>query len=240
MSSETSILALTALSIGTIHTLIGPDHYLPFIVMARARRWSLGRTLSITLVCGVGHVLGSMILGAAAVTLGWSLTGVGALEAARGDLAIWLLIGFGVVYTVWGVRAALRNRPHSHWHSHADGTVHDHTHVHHGEHAHAHAAASSNPVARSVTPWVLFTIFILGPCEALIPLLMIPAAEGSFASALLVAAVFGVTTVTVMVACVALGYLGLSRLSIGPFERWAHAAAGLSLVLCGLAIELGL
>ena len=240
MSTETLILALTALSIGTLHTLIGPDHYLPFIVMARARRWTLSFTLFVTAVCGVGHVLGSLALGGVAIALGWSLTGVSSLEALRGDLAAWLLIGFGVAYAIWGLRMALRKRPHRHWHSHLDGTVHDHTHNHHGEHAHTHEVSAANPVARSLTPWVLFTIFVLGPCEALIPLLMFPAAQGGLGATMFVAGIFAVATITTMAACVGLGYLGLSQLPIGSFERYAHALAGVSLAVCGLAIQLGL
>ena len=240
VSHTTLILALTALSIGTIHTLIGPDHYLPFIVMSRARRWSMRTTLVITALCGFAHVLGSLTLGFVAIALGWSVTGVGALEAFRGELAVWLLIGFGVAYSIWGLRMVRRNRPHSHWHSHTDGTVHDHTHKHHGEHAHAHEMASADSSTRSLTPWVLFTFFVLGPCEALIPLMMIPAAQGSIGSVFVVAAVFGLATILVMLACVAVGYQGLARLSIGPLERYAHTAAGISLILCGVAIQIGL
>ena len=40
MSNEIAILTATAASIGFFHTLFGPDHYLPFIVMAKANNWS--------------------------------------------------------------------------------------------------------------------------------------------------------------------------------------------------------
>jgi len=33
-SGEITVLLATAASLGFIHTLIGPDHYLPFIVMS--------------------------------------------------------------------------------------------------------------------------------------------------------------------------------------------------------------
>ncbi len=58
-----SVLALTAVSVGFFHTLFGPDHYLPFIVMAKAREWSFARTFWITFVSGLGHVLSSVALG---------------------------------------------------------------------------------------------------------------------------------------------------------------------------------
>jgi hypothetical protein len=43
-----------------------------------------------------------------------------------------------------------------------------------------------------------------------------------------------------MLAVVAIGYLGLSRLAFGGLERFSHALAGLTIVACGLAIQLGL
>ena len=63
MSNEYAILVMTAASVGFLHTLLGPDHYLPFIVMAQARRWSFLKTGWITFLCGVGHVGSSVLLG---------------------------------------------------------------------------------------------------------------------------------------------------------------------------------
>ena len=63
MNNELTILSITAASIGFIHTLIGPDHYLPFIVMGRAAKWSLTKTIIITFLSGIGHILSSVLLG---------------------------------------------------------------------------------------------------------------------------------------------------------------------------------
>ena len=240
MTQELTILAATAASIGLLHTLFGPDHYLPFIAMSSARKWSLRRTLGITTLCGIGHVSGSLILGAVGIGLGWAVGGLEWFEGVRGGVAAWLLLGFGLAYTAWGLRRAIRNRPHTHWHGHTDGTLHEHTHIHAQDHAHAHSAPAEQGVASSVTPWVLFTIFIFGPCEALIPILMYPAAEGSWWGVALVALVFGIVTVATMLAIVTIGHLGLARLPLSGLERYSHALAGLALVACGLAIQLGL
>jgi len=240
MTQELSILVATAAMIGVLHTVVGPDHYVPFVAMAGARRWSLRRTLGITAACGVGHVLGSVFLGSLGIALGWAVGGLEWLEGVRGGVAAWLLLGFGLAYTAWGLRQAARNRPHTHWHSHTDGTVHEHTHIHRETHAHAHEAQLGQRRLRSVTPWVLFVIFVFGPCEALIPILMVPAAAGSWWGVSLVVLVFGAVTVTTMLLAVTVGYLGISRLSLGRLERYSHALAGLTLVACGLAIHLGL
>ena len=45
MTVDIGLLLLTAASIGFIHTLLGPDHYLPFVAMSAARGWSSRRTL---------------------------------------------------------------------------------------------------------------------------------------------------------------------------------------------------
>lgn len=242
MGDEPTLLVLTAATIGLVHTLIGPDHYLPFMVLARVRRWSLGRTLGITLACGVGHVLGSLVLGALGIALGWALGGLEWLESVRGEVAAWLLLGFGLAYTAWGVRRAVRSRPHSHWHGHADGTLHEHRHAHQDEHLHVHgvAAARERLPRTGATPWVLFVIFLFGPCEALIPVLMYPAAAGQWWTVALVASVFALCTIATMLMLVALGTLGLSRLAFGRLERFSHVLAGLAIVACGLAIQLGL
>ena len=226
---------------GAIHTLMGPDHYVPFIAMARARDWSLSRTLAITLACGVGHVLGSLLLGAVGIAVGMAVGGLEAFESARSHIAAWLMLGFGLAYAVWGVQRAIRNEPHRHCHVHADGTVHNHTHTHAGDHAHVHASvqtAEDNPP--SITPWVLFTIFVFGACEPLIPQLMYPAAQGSWWALALVVGAFAFGTLSTMTCCVTVGYLGFARLSLQPLQRYAHAAAGLAVTACGLAIMLGL
>jgi ABC-type nickel/cobalt efflux system permease component RcnA len=237
MSPELALLSLTALTVGVVHTLLGPDHYLPFIAMARARGWSARRTLSITLACGLGHVAASLLVGALGILFGWSLAGLSRVDDARGSIAVWLLIGFGLAYAAWGLRSAARSRPHSHLHTHANGTLHSHGHTHRGEHAHVHERISSR---RSLTPWVLFTIFVFGPCEALVPLLMVPAAGNDWWGIGFVALVFALATLATMSALVMAGHLGLASLALGPVERYSHALAGLALAACGLAMRLGL
>ena len=70
-------------------------------------------------------------------------------------------------------------------------------------------------------------------------MLMYPAAGGSWWGVALVVLVFGVATIATMLAAVTLGYLGISNLPIGRLERYSHVLAGLTLVACGLAIQLG-
>lgn len=243
----------TSATVGVIHTLLGPDHYVPFIAMSRAGRWSVRKTMSVTLVCGLAHVFSSVVLGIAGIAAGSALGLLTSIEQARGEIAGWLLLGFGLAYTIWGLRRAIRNKPHTHVHAHADGTVHSHTHVHGADHAHVHVRSPQNSAAQAggspappesprsaLTGWALFTLFIFGPCEPLIPLMLAPAALGRWWVVALVTAVFAVATLGMMSVVVFAGVKGVQRLSSPALERFAHAGAGLALTVCGMAVKLGL
>jgi nickel/cobalt exporter len=233
MTQELSILILTAVSVAFFHTLLGPDHYVPFIAMAKAGNWSTAKTTLITILCGIGHVGSSVVLGLLGVGFGVALAHVQSVESIRGNLAGWLLIVFGLVYSAWGLRRAYRNQPHTHRHPHADGSVHSHIHVHSQEHAHVHREENE----RRTTPWVLFIIFVLGPCEPLIPILMYPAAQGHMLNVVVVSLVFGIITIATMVG-IALGSLaGLRLIPTAHLGRYSHALAGASIFACGLAIQ---
>jgi len=232
MDKELMVLCATAASIGFLHTVFGPDHYLPFIVMSRARRWSMLKTSLVTLLCGIGHIMSSVVIGIIGVIFGIGIMRLEALEAFRGNLAAWALIGFGFAYFAWGIHRALRNRPHSHSHIHDALTSHSHTHSHLGGHAHVHEVKNKN-----ITPWILFTIFIFGPCEPLIPVLMYPAAKNSISGLLLVTAVFGGVTILTMFSIVIVSSLGLSFAPLGRLERYTHALAGATICISGLAIQ---
>jgi len=233
MSEEIIILSISAASIGFLHTLFGPDHYLPFIVMAKARKWSRVKTIWITSLCGAGHVLGSVVLGFIGVAVGLAISNVEILESFRGKLAAWMFIAFGLIYFIWGIKKAIRNKPHNHSHLHEDGSSHTHIHTHEKEHLHPH----ENFEKKNITPWILFTIFVFGPCEPLIPLLMYPAAINSLWGVVIVTAVFGLATILTMLSVVMITSWGISFIPFGKLERYAHAFAGAAIFLSGVAIQ---
>lgn len=232
MTPELTLLLIAAASIGFVHTLLGPDHYLPFIVIAKARKWSLAKTIWLTLACGVGHVGSSVLLGAIGIALGIAVTKLEVIESFRGTIAAWALIAFGLVYFLWGLRKALRNQPHRHVHAHQNGITHSHAHTHHEEHVHIHEKKDVN-----ITPWILFTIFVLGPCEPLIPLLMYPAAKNSIVGVAVVAGVFGIVTIGTMLSVVVAFSLGIHLVPTQKLERFSHALAGAAIFVSGMAIQ---
>jgi nickel/cobalt exporter len=236
LAREIWILAGTAVSIGLVHTVIGPDHYLPFIVISRARGWTLRKTLFVSFLGGLGHILGSVVLGLLGIALGVAVAKLEGAESARATIAAWLIIGFGFAYFVWGLRRAWKNKPHSHRHVHLNdgGGGHEHVHTHaDADHIHVHGSERKG----NITPWVLFIIFVFGPCEPLIPLVMYPAARHSLSGVLTVTAVFGLTTIVTMLTIISAASWGVSFVRLGRLERYSHAMAGLVIFISGLGIR---
>ena len=72
----------------------------------------------ITFLCGIGHVLSSVVLGLIGIAVGISVTKLVAVESFRGNIAAWLFIAFGLVYMIISIRNLIKNKKHSHSHFH--------------------------------------------------------------------------------------------------------------------------
>lgn len=201
-------------------------------MLSKARQWSRLKTAIVTLLCGIGHVLSSIALGFIGIALGIAVFKLDAIGSFRGEIAAWLLIIFGFTYFVWGVHRAIRSRSHAHSHIHENQTTHSHQHQHVTDHSHVHTPKSTN-----LTPWVLFTIFVFGPFEPLIPLIMYPAAKNNIMNVVLVASIFGIVTISTMLFIVLTSSYGLSKLRINKLSKYSHALAGLVIFLSGGAIK---
>ena len=225
MQSDMEILLAAAVTVGCLHTAAGPDHYLPFIALSRSRGWSFTKTLIWTIICGCGHVWSSVLLGLGGAAVGWSLTKVKGLENVRGGIAGWALLVFGIIYGIWGLYRAYKNRPHKHFDMYEDGNIY--------VYEHKHGEVIRQEERHKVTPWVMFIIFVLGPCEPMIPLLFYPAAKSSWYGMALLIIVYTCVTLATMILMVILGYYGLAFIKTEKMERYAHALGGLTLFICG-------
>ena len=202
-------LLLTAVSVGIIHTLLGPDHYLPFIMLSKARGWNIRKTAFITFVCGLGHVLAAALLGFLGYWFAIDILRLEFIEGMRGNIAVWGMIAFGLVYFVWGLKKAYSAQN-----------------------------PNRGADKKNIAAWVLFIILALGPCEPLIPILMYPAAaNGGLLYMGLIALVFGIATVSTMMLVVVNACYGLSFVNLKPLHRWGHAAAGFVILACGLSVQ---
>jgi hypothetical protein len=247
MFAELVALGVPAVSIGFVHCICGPDHYVPFVAMSRVGLWSLRKTLFITVLCGIGHVLGSAVIGFIGIGLGlivWQLQAqaiestLGDAESIRGDLAGWMLLGFGIIYTIWGLFRAFRTggapSPEG-----AGSIQNDNPYRPTVSDGKAEEASAPQQSGR-LTPWVLFTIFLFGPCEPLIPMLMVPASQKNMLGVAWITLLFGLTTLLTMTTLVALIYMGAFAVRFPRLQTWGHAMAGSIVAICGAAILFGL
>lgn len=197
-------LLTSAGAAGVIHTLIGPDHTIPFIALAKTYRWTWKKTLAITAASGLAHVgialsLGTLMIKFSASPAAWAKT-----LAFQSHWAGWGLILFGALYLVWGLRAAFRRNE-----TQTPGTT---------------------------GAWILFLLFVFGPCEPLLPFLA--AAQGAGKPELLpfITLIFGSATLGTMIAGVLLGAGVLSKVK-GLTGRWNPALSGGAILLSGLAVK---
>ncbi|MBQ8482068.1 MAG: hypothetical protein IJ532_05990 [Alphaproteobacteria bacterium] len=224
-NAELTITALwlTAFLTAVVHTITGPDHYLPFIAIAKSRDFSLRKTLLWTFICGLGHIGSALLIALGFVYLSHFLTDTQFtwIEDNRSDLAAYALIGLGGAYLLW----ALRHR----W-LHKHGQSHHHGYAMHG---------GTETKDKNITVWVVFIIFVLGPCEALLPILTASSVMG-IPAVISSTVIFSVATIATMMIAVTLGYLGISALRFKKAEAYAHELAGVTVMACGLLILCGL
>jgi nickel/cobalt transporter (NicO) family protein len=218
--SGLAVLALTAAAVGALHS-VAPDHWVPFAALARARRWSTAHTARITILCGLGHVTVSAVLGVLALITG--LRAVHAIGIRLEEHATLLLMGFGTVYMVWGLRRSFRRDPlavlHDHHHHHARG---------HNDHDHG------------LTEWSLFTLFSLDPCVAVIPMI-VAATAGGWAAVGGVVLVYEAATIAAMMLLVGVAVAGVRTMRFAFLDRFGDAlAGGLILTTGGVLAVLGL
>ncbi len=207
-----SVLLGSAVLVGFIHTLIGPDHYLPFIALSASRGWSARRTFLFTLLGGLAHIGSALLLIGLGLALGGAADRLPAWEAWRHGLAGWGLIAFGLVYAVWGWRRAWRQRR-------------------------PHLVAEAGEARSGWAAWALVFIFGLGPCEPMIPLVLLPALAHQTALAWAVAGIFGAVTIASMLSLVMLATWGRQRSRWRPNLRYADLATGMIILACGVAVQ---
>lgn len=214
MHPELLVLASTAATIAFVHTIIGVDHYLPLTAVSAAKNWSMRKLAMVTTVIGFGHILGSVLLGFVGIAIRAKLDQLGFIESLRGEIAAWLLVAFGLVYAVWGLRHAYKKKA---------------AHTHYG-------MENTGFKLAKFSPFAILVIFIIGPCEPLIPILMYPAMTYSVAGMVLVTTVFAVVTMLTMLGAVLITSYGLARLRHFSMFRFGHTACGATISACGLAI----
>jgi len=205
MNSSLWVLSVSTLSVAFLHAL-APDHWMPFAAIAKAQKWSKLKLLWITLISGIGHVGISVLFSVIGILLGFSLSRIEGAESSRGSIALWLLIGFGIAYMLWGIKKARQRN--------------------------SDALTEKEAKAKTVAMWTFFAVVILGPCEPLVPLVFLGYNYG-WAGVAAVSAIFSAVTLAMMLVQSLLAYLGIQLIRGDFMERYSHAFAGLVIAFTG-------
>lgn len=185
------------------------------------------KTTFIMIICGLGHVLSSVLLGLVGVFLGWQLNKISWFQDIRGNVSGWALLIFGVAYLVYAIIQVVRNKPHKHF-----DVMGEDVYVY--EHNHSEIVMPQNRI--KVTPLVLFAIFVMGPSEPLIPLLFYSGINRSVTEIVVLIVSFTTCTVLTMLLMVMLGRYGYTLIQSQNFEKYMNVISGAVVTLCGVGV----
>ena len=229
--SVPTLLPVTAAATALFHTLI-PDHWLPFVLIGRARGWSGKTTALVSGFSALIHTLLSIALGLTALRLGQLGARLIGERLERGSGL--LLVVFGAAYALWAWRkgghfhpggALLHGRNEEERCDGHEGSAGS-THLHY----HADDAWIRSDVGKGAIPLAL--IVGLNPCVLLLPIMMATAEQGAGAIALVTLA-YSVTTIALMVGLSVAGVAGTRRLPVPAVARHMETASGILIALCG-------
>ncbi|MFK4059007.1 hypothetical protein [Brevundimonas sp. NPDC046655] len=186
-----------------------PTHWLPFVLVGRAQRWSLMRVMTVAVTAGLAHIASTALVGSLIVAAGLALNAwIGGLLP---HLSAALLFLFGAFYLA---RASLQ-KPIT-----ATGPE---------------AEVPEPAVSDRAAFWGLVLMMAVTPGEVLLPIYLSSATEGVMALGLLTVA-FAAGTVLGMTLLAALASAGYSILRLERWARYEGAILGVALILIGFLV----
>ncbi len=222
MTLHAYVLVGTAAAAAAGHALI-PDHWLPYVLMARARGMSRGRAAVMAAAGAVAHLFSTVLVG-----LLFALAGdmVATSISAGLDRAVGLVvIGLGLYFVsrgwpVWPREAGPHDQePHGEEGSGRAEAEHRHAHPH---------------PRRAGSDYTLGAILGIRPCAEAIPIFLAASTKGVFSSLAAVAA-WSTVTVISMVGIVWLSARGLETLRFAWLGRHGQLISGAIIVAVGVA-----
>lgn len=255
MNLEFTALLAATFSVAFFHTF-SPDHWVPFVLLGRAKKWPIAKTELTAFVAGIGHIGTSVLIALIGIFVGaeLSINFASTAEIVTGSALI--LFGFGYALYAWrrGGHTHINMLPPSHDPDHIHGPTdpaafptHSHgvpatsdslsraAHVHGHEHdhsEHAHSQPAEDPVL-SRSPFALVVIMGLTPCVALLPLAFAAAAT-STAHAISVIVVYSVSSIVPILVLTFLGSKGIAMLKLNWIDRYGDVLTGVVIGAIGI------
>lgn len=232
-STVLTTVAATGFTVAFLHAAI-PTHWLPFVLVSRARKWSRVKTMAVTVLAGMGHVLLTSLLGLGIAYFGFQL------DENMGKAFPWiaggLLLSFAAFY-LWrqfSGRGIL--------HHHPPGSPH-HAHEHCGHEtgpSHWQEELKDSPlVSQRSGEWAaisgLFVMLTLSPCEGFLPVYL-SGVQFGWRGFWVLSAILAVATLAGMTLFTWLALLGFDRFRLKAFERYEAGLLGALFAVLGVLI----
>lgn len=186
-----------------------PTHWLPFVLVGRAQRWSLATTLWSVLAAGLAHIAVTAVVGGLIVAAGL------ALDRWIAGVLPWLSAGLLFVLGLFYLSRSTIRRPLP-----AEGPALD---------------APEPTVSQAAAFWGLVAVMAASPGEVLLPLYLSSAEEGLLVLGLLTL-ILAAGTVLGMAVFTTLARAGASILRLERWARYEGAILGLALIGLGLLV----
>lgn len=223
-------LAATGFTVAFFHAAI-PTHWLPFVLVARARGWSHGKTFAVSMAAGLGHVLLTSLLGLGIAWLGLQLDEHFGELFTRVAGGLLLAIGAWFFWRQW--RGGVL-------HHHVGGSGHRASEQCGHEHDHSHLEEElkdSTLVSRRAGDWAaiggLFAMLTLSPCEGFLPVYLSGVQYG-WRGFFVLSAILAAGTLIGMLLFTALTMVGFAKLPLQRLERYEAALLGTTFSVLGL------
>jgi nickel/cobalt exporter len=218
-----TLLLLSAAIVGFVHSL-APGHWLPVVLMAKARRWPLRASAMGALLVAAGHILISTFIGALSIAVGSRVLDPGRYHDDIEKYSSLLLVVFGLGYAL----AAWLSPGHGHDHGLSD------------ELECAHEGNLLRRAKPRRKPFLFLFTLGLTPCVAVLPVFIASSARGDLGVVLAMAAFSVGVMVSILGSTLTVG-LGASRLAGGLLEHplveaYGDVVAGICILLMGVAL----
>jgi nickel/cobalt transporter (NicO) family protein len=197
-----------SLLLSLIHASI-PNHWIPLLAIGKAEKWKLKEMLAATAITGFAHTLSTILIGVVVGLIGIELSNSYSLIMSKVAPSILLVIG--IVYVILDLR-------------------------HHKHHHHYHEAGHQKKNNNRSKLAILFSLSLamfLTPCIE-IEAYYFQAGLVGWKGIFMVSAVYTITTVTLMLLLVTLGYKGTQRMRSHFLEHHERLITGSVLIILGL------
>lgn len=228
-------VAATGFTVAFLHASI-PTHWLPFVLVARARGWGRGKTLAVTVLAGLGHVGLTSLLGLLIAWFGFQLDErIGRLFPLLSG-GILLVIAVTYFWRQWRGTGICHHHPPGGNHHAGDHCAEPKEQSHWQEELHASPLAS-----RASGDWTaisgLFVMLTLSPCEGFLPVYL-SGVQFGWKGFVVLSLILAVATLVAMTLLTGLALVGFERFRIERYERYEAGLLGALFAVLGLVVML--